>query len=154
MGCVWQEYQVLLEHLRVTPTVAVLTGSGMNFMIGRVSYTLGLQGMLQSSFGFQACICPGHPCPLWASPQYSMAGCSHDAGKSRRLICCQLVCAHLPSQCPCESNLLRRMLTKATLFVQGLALAWTQPARPPWLPRTWHTGACLMGRPPLLWQPG
>ena len=44
MGCVWQEYQVLLEHLQVTPTVAVLTGSGMNFMIGRVSYTLGLQG--------------------------------------------------------------------------------------------------------------
>ena len=49
MGCVWQEYQVLLEHLRVTPTVAVLTGSGMNFMIGRVSYTLGLQGLLQTS---------------------------------------------------------------------------------------------------------
>ena len=49
VGCVWQEYQVLLEHLQVTPTVAVLTGSGMNFMIGRVSYTLGLQGMLQPS---------------------------------------------------------------------------------------------------------
>jgi len=49
VGCVWQEYQVLLEHLRVTPTVAVLTGSGMNFMIGRVSYTLGLQGLLQTS---------------------------------------------------------------------------------------------------------
>lgn len=46
VGCVWQEYQVLLEHLRVTPTVAVLTGSGMNFMIGRVSYNLGLQGVL------------------------------------------------------------------------------------------------------------
>lgn len=45
VGCVWQEYQVLLEHLHVTPTVAVLTGSGMNFMIGRVSYTLGLQGV-------------------------------------------------------------------------------------------------------------
>ena len=44
VGCVWQEYQVLLEHLHVTPTVAVLTGSGMNFMIGRVSYTMGLQG--------------------------------------------------------------------------------------------------------------
>ena len=44
VGCVWQEYQALLEHLHVTPTVAVLTGSGMNFMIGRVSYTLGLQG--------------------------------------------------------------------------------------------------------------
>ena len=44
VGCVWQEYQVLLEHLRVTPSVAVLTGSGMNFMVGRVSYTFGLQG--------------------------------------------------------------------------------------------------------------
>ena len=44
VGCVWQEYQVLLDHLRVTPTVAVLTGSGMNFMVGRVSYTFGLQG--------------------------------------------------------------------------------------------------------------
>ena len=53
VGCVWQEYQVLLEHLRVTPSVAVLTGSGMNFMIGRVSYTFGLQG---------AASCSG---PLW-----------------------------------------------------------------------------------------
>ena len=44
MGCVWQEYQVLLERLHFQPTVAVLTGSGMNFMVGRVSYTLGLQG--------------------------------------------------------------------------------------------------------------
>ena len=45
IGCVWQEYQLLLEHLRVPPTVHVLTGSGMNFMIGRVSYTFGLQGL-------------------------------------------------------------------------------------------------------------
>jgi hypothetical protein len=45
VGCVWQEYQLLLEHLRVPPTVHVLTGSGMNFMIGRVSYTFGLQGV-------------------------------------------------------------------------------------------------------------
>ncbi len=44
VGCVWQEYQVLLEHAHVAPSVAVLTGSGMNFMVGRVSYTFGLQG--------------------------------------------------------------------------------------------------------------
>jgi acyl transferase domain-containing protein len=44
VGCVWQEYQVLLDYLQVTPTVAVLTGSGMNFMVGRVSYSFGLQG--------------------------------------------------------------------------------------------------------------
>ena len=46
VGCVWQEYQVLLEHLQVKPTVATLTGSGMNFMVGRVSYTFSLQGDL------------------------------------------------------------------------------------------------------------
>ena len=44
VGCVWQEYQLLLEHLNISPSVNVLTGSGMNFMIGRVSYTFGLQG--------------------------------------------------------------------------------------------------------------
>lgn len=36
--------QVLLEHAHVAPSVAVLTGSGMNFMVGRVSYTFRLQG--------------------------------------------------------------------------------------------------------------
>lgn len=51
VGCVWQEYQLLLEHLRVPPTVHVLTGSGMNFMIGRVSYTFGLQGAHPSWMG-------------------------------------------------------------------------------------------------------
>ena len=50
-GCVWQEYQLLLEHLRVPPTMHVLTGSGMNFMIGRVSYTFGLQGAQSSGVG-------------------------------------------------------------------------------------------------------
>jgi hypothetical protein len=44
VGCVWQEYALYLEHAHVAPTVAVLTGSGMNFMVGRVSYTFGLQG--------------------------------------------------------------------------------------------------------------
>ncbi len=44
VGCVWQEYPVALERARVPPSVAVLTGSGLNFMAGRVSYTFGLQG--------------------------------------------------------------------------------------------------------------
>ena len=46
VGCVWQEYQKALEHLQVAPSANVLTGSGMNFMIGRVSFTFGLQGAL------------------------------------------------------------------------------------------------------------
>ena len=61
VGCVWQEYQVLLAHLQVTPTVAVLTGSGMNFMIGRVSYTLGLQGELYTLSIIPASIPQGVP---------------------------------------------------------------------------------------------
>ena len=44
MGSVWQEYPPLLAALRVPDSVHVLTGSGMNFMVGRVSYTFGLQG--------------------------------------------------------------------------------------------------------------
>jgi acyl transferase domain-containing protein len=44
VGCVWQEYPAALERARVAPSVAVLTGSGLNFMAGRVSYTFGLQG--------------------------------------------------------------------------------------------------------------
>ena len=46
VGCVWQEYAAALERLAVAPSVAVLTGSGLNFMVGRVSYTFGLQGAL------------------------------------------------------------------------------------------------------------
>ena len=44
VGCVWQEYLLLLEQLAVPPSVSVLTGSGLNFLIGRVSYTFGFQG--------------------------------------------------------------------------------------------------------------
>ena len=44
VGCVWQEYAAALERLAVAPSVAVLTGSGLNFMVGRISYTFGLQG--------------------------------------------------------------------------------------------------------------
>ena len=44
MGCVWQEYPALMDALHVPSSAQVLTGSGMNFMVGRVSYTFGLQG--------------------------------------------------------------------------------------------------------------
>ncbi len=44
IGCVWQEYQLRLEQLRVPSSVPILTGSGLNFSIGRVSYTFGFQG--------------------------------------------------------------------------------------------------------------
>lgn len=44
VGCVWTEYQVLQESLQLHPTTASLTGSGLNFSVGRVSYTFGLQG--------------------------------------------------------------------------------------------------------------
>ena len=44
MGSVWQEYPPLLADLRIPDAVHALTGSGMNFMVGRVSYTFGLQG--------------------------------------------------------------------------------------------------------------
>lgn len=47
MGCVWQEYPALLHHLRIPDSAHVLTGSGMNFMVGRVSYTFGLQGVFR-----------------------------------------------------------------------------------------------------------
>lgn len=46
IGTVWEEYQILLDRLNVSATANVLTGSGMSFMIGRVSYTYGYQGQL------------------------------------------------------------------------------------------------------------
>lgn len=45
MGTVWEEYQIVLDRLNMPASVNVLTGSGMSFMIGRVSYTFGLQGI-------------------------------------------------------------------------------------------------------------
>lgn len=44
VGIVWTEYQVLQESLGLPPTTAALTGSGLNFSVGRVSYTYGIQG--------------------------------------------------------------------------------------------------------------
>jgi acyl transferase domain-containing protein len=43
LGCMYQEYiQLMTEHgHRVTP--ALCTGNGISFMVGRVSYTFGLQ---------------------------------------------------------------------------------------------------------------
>ena len=84
VACVWQEYQVLLEHLHITPTAAVLTGSGMNFMIGRVSYTLGLQGVLHTlsimpCLHTSVCMSPDSNEPYWASVHFfaGMARSSH-----------------------------------------------------------------------------
>ena len=44
VGCVWSEYQVLQDAQRLKPSVASLTGSGLNFLVGRVSYTFAFQG--------------------------------------------------------------------------------------------------------------
>ena len=48
VGCVWTEYPVLLEALLgsidALPSPAALTGSGLHFTAGRVSYTFGFQG--------------------------------------------------------------------------------------------------------------
>ena len=57
VGCVWQEYALYLEHARVAPSVAVLTGSGMNFMVGRVSYSFGLQGAAHAFMPFPPRLC-------------------------------------------------------------------------------------------------
>ena len=73
VGCVWQEYQALLEHLHVTPTVAVLTGSGINFMIGRVSYTLGLQGDAFKALPISCMLDSGHLRALQARTQTAVA---------------------------------------------------------------------------------
>ena len=44
VGSVWEEFQLVQQRLNVPASVNVLTGSGMNFMIGRVSFTFGYQG--------------------------------------------------------------------------------------------------------------
>jgi hypothetical protein len=87
VGCVWQEYQVLLERMQVQPTVAILTGSGMNFMVGRVSYTFCLQGEPESSQS-RVCCC-NLPPPLHqqvsvsaldkSKPRYACQADLHDA---------------------------------------------------------------------------
>jgi len=44
VGCVWQEWAAVQGRLGVAETAAVLTGSGLNFMVGRVSFAMGLSG--------------------------------------------------------------------------------------------------------------
>jgi len=41
VGTVWEEYQIVLDRMNMPASVNVLTGSGMSFKIGRVSYTYG-----------------------------------------------------------------------------------------------------------------
>ena len=45
VGTVWEEYQIVLDKMNMPASVNVLTGSGMSFMIGRISYTFGYQGL-------------------------------------------------------------------------------------------------------------
>ena len=53
IGCVWQEYQLRLEQLQVPTSVHILTGSGLNFLIGRISFTFGFQGLLRCLSAFR-----------------------------------------------------------------------------------------------------
>lgn len=79
VGCVWQEYALYLEHARVAPTAAVLTGSGMNFMVGRVSYTFGLQGARPQSLLEHGRITHYFPADSWQPEICNMAtGSLHD----------------------------------------------------------------------------
>lgn len=55
VGCVWSEYQVLQDNQRLKPSVASLTGSGLNFLVGRVSYTFGFQGAQRRGCGLALC---------------------------------------------------------------------------------------------------
>lgn len=45
VGCVWNEYQALHTSHQLAPSIAALTGSGLNFLVGRISYSFGFQGM-------------------------------------------------------------------------------------------------------------
>ena len=87
MGSVWQEYPALLSALRVPDSVHALTGSGMNFMVGRVSYTFGLQG------AHAMCLA----CPSWAgcTRPPGLASLSRPARDIRLVspgcLCCQQV---------------------------------------------------------------
>ena len=44
VGCVWGEYRELLEGTRAPASAAALTGTGLSFLAGRLSYTYGFQG--------------------------------------------------------------------------------------------------------------
>ncbi len=44
VGCIWLEHAELLAHHRAPGSSGVVTGNGLAFMAGRISYTLGLTG--------------------------------------------------------------------------------------------------------------
>ncbi len=44
VGCIWSEYQDLLAAHRAAGGAQVVTGNGLAFMAGRVSYTFGFTG--------------------------------------------------------------------------------------------------------------
>ena len=44
VGCMYQEYPGLLAEAGMKLSAAAATGSSLSFMVGRVSYTFGLQG--------------------------------------------------------------------------------------------------------------
>lgn len=62
VGCVWSEYQVLQDNQRLRPSVASLTGSGLNFLVGRVSYTFGFQGWWRACWPRLPCVCISLAC--------------------------------------------------------------------------------------------
>ncbi len=44
VGCIWLEYAELLEHFKAPHSAHIVTGNGLAFMAGRLSYTFGLAG--------------------------------------------------------------------------------------------------------------
>lgn len=44
VGCIWLEYVELLAHHGVRGSGQVVTGNGLAFMAGRVSYSFGWSG--------------------------------------------------------------------------------------------------------------
>jgi hypothetical protein len=85
VGCVWSEYQVLQDSQRLKPSVASLTGSGLNFLVGRVSYTFGFQGEAAAAAAGQGAL-------PWFAASWLPPGSSCTAGLlSKR---CTTVCHH------------------------------------------------------------
>ena len=44
VGCMYQEYMMLQHGLGLAVTPSVVTGNGISYLVGRVSYTFGLTG--------------------------------------------------------------------------------------------------------------
>ena len=96
VGSVWTEYLVLQEALGAPATPAALTGSGLNFLAGRVSYVLGLQGE------FNNCFWGGRGLSdfdeVWSGVDCSL--CSH-LNMSTRLLHTSLCTTTPPTAGPC-----------------------------------------------------